>query len=132
MLNLNDMKPMSTFFISHGAPDIILSDHPALDAMRNISAGMPRPRGVVIVSAHWLDEPIGITRTGSLSTIHDFAGFPDVLYAMQYPAKGSEALSDDIAQRLATNNALKVTYHFRKRMRSDNRTDSINIIYRVF
>jgi len=95
------MSTMSTLFISHGAPDIILSDHPALDAMRNISAGMNRPRGIVIVSAHWTDNPVGITSGRSLPTIHDFGGFPDELYAVQYPANGSEALSDEVAQRLA-------------------------------
>ena len=91
---------MPTLFISHGAPDIILSAHPAVEAMRTLPARFPRPRAVVTVSAHWIDEPIGITVGDVLPTIHDFGGFPRSLYAIQYPARGDDALSKRIQERL--------------------------------
>ncbi len=91
---------MQTFFISHGAPDIILSENPALMALRSLSAGLPRPDAIIIVSAHWIDDPVGITTGEQLNTIHDFGGFPEALYTMQYPARGDDELSRDIARRL--------------------------------
>ncbi len=93
-------KQMPSLFISHGAPDILLSGHQALDVMRNLAVSLPLPRAIVIISAHWTDDPIGITTGERLPTIHDFGGFADELYAMQYPVMGDDALSFDIAQRL--------------------------------
>jgi len=93
-------KPMPSLFISHGAPDILLSKHEAVDAMRSLAARLPRPRAIVIISAHWADDPIGITTGERLPTIHDFGGFAEELYAMQYPVMGDDELSIEIAQRL--------------------------------
>jgi len=93
-------KQMPSLFISHGAPDILLSGHQSIDAMRSLAARLPRPRAIVIISAHWTDDPIGITTGERLPTIHDFSGFQNELYAMQYPAIGDDMLSIDIAQRL--------------------------------
>ena len=93
-------KSIPSLFISHGAPGIILSKHPAVDAMRDLPARFSRPIAIVIVSAHWIDDPIGITAAGKLTTIHDFGGFSDELYALQYPARGDNAVSHWILQRL--------------------------------
>lgn len=89
-----------SLFISHGAPDIVLSKHPAVDALRALPARFSRPAAIVIVSAHWIDDPIGVTTGGKLSTIHDFGGFTDELYALQYPASGDLAFSHRILQCL--------------------------------
>lgn len=93
-------RHMPSLFISHGAPDMLLSGHPAVDFMSSLAGDLPRARAIVIISAHCSDDPIGITTGERLPTIHDFAGFPDELYAMQYPVMGDDALSIDIAQRL--------------------------------
>lgn len=98
------MKPMTTLFISHGAPDIVLSEIPALTAWRSLAGELRRPRAIVMVSAHWIDSPIGITTDNPdgtpLTTIHDFGGFPQALYALQYPARGDDALASEVARRL--------------------------------
>jgi 4,5-DOPA dioxygenase extradiol len=91
---------MSVLFISHGAPDLVLSESPAVEALRLYAAQTPRPHAIIIVSAHWAANPVGITAGLELHTIHDFGGFPDTLYAMQYPARGDAVLSDRIRNRL--------------------------------
>jgi 4,5-DOPA dioxygenase extradiol len=92
---------LPSVFLSHGAPDILLSDSPAVSAMRDLAARYPGPRAVVVVSAHWIEAPIGVTTGGRLPTIHDFGGFPQALYEMDYAAVGDDELSTNIAQRLA-------------------------------
>ena len=93
-------KQIPSLFISHGAPDILLSRHQAVDAMHSVAARLPRPRAIVIISAHWTDDPIGITTGEQIPTIHDLVGFAEELYAMQYPVMGDDALSINIAQRI--------------------------------
>ena len=93
-------KSVPTLFISHGAPDIVLSQHPAVDALRAIPARFPRPAAIVIVSAHWIDDPIGITSGDRLPTLHDFGGFSPSLYEMQYTAEGDDALSERVQNLL--------------------------------
>lgn len=53
-----------------------------------------------MISAHWIHDPIGISTGKQLATIHDLVGFPEELYALQYPAKGNDAISMNIAQGL--------------------------------
>jgi len=94
------MLRLPTLFISHGAPDILLRQTAATDALRKLGHRLPELRGIVIVSAHWIDEPVGITRDEHLKTIHDFGSFPQALYSMQYPARGDEELSDIVQRAL--------------------------------
>lgn len=93
-------QPLPTIFVSHGAPDILLSQHAAIDALRQIAIDLPVPRAIVIASAHWIDDPVGITTGNELATIHDFGGFPAELYGIQYPAHGDDELSNKIAGRV--------------------------------
>jgi len=106
-------KTMSTLFISHGAPDIILSRSPAADAMRTLASQRPKPDAIVMVSAHWIDDPIGITAGEQLATHHDFGGFPDALYQMQYPVKGNKNLAEEI-QRHLRHNGLESKLHAKR------------------
>lgn len=91
---------LPSVFLSHGAPDILLSDQPAVPAMQELAVALPRPRAIAVISAHWIDDPIGVTVGGSLPTIHDFGGFPQALYDMDYAAMGDDQLSSDIVRRL--------------------------------
>ena len=96
---MSDVLP--TLFVSHGAPDLLLSpQHEAVAALRQLGNRKPEPHAIVMVSAHWIHDPVGITTGEHLATIHDFGGFPDELYALHYPATGDDDLSSDIAQRL--------------------------------
>lgn len=92
---------LPSVFVSHGAPDILLSESPAVEAMQNLARRFPGPRAIVVISAHWVEDPVGVTTGGQLSTIHDFGGFSQALYEMEYPAVGDDELSSDIGRRLA-------------------------------
>jgi 4,5-DOPA dioxygenase extradiol len=85
-----------TLFVSHGSPRILTSAEEDGESIRQLSSQVPRPRAIVIVSAHWIDAPVGITSAQHLSTIHDFGGFEAELYQKQYPATGDAELSAQI------------------------------------
>lgn len=91
-----------SLFISHGAPDFILTENPAAAALQAVGRRFPRPRAIVVVSAHWIRQPVGITTGETHHTIHDFSGFPDALYQLHYPAKGDPELAADIVEHLST------------------------------
>ena len=92
--------PMPSLFLSHGAPDMVITEKDARDALRTLATRLPRPSAIVVVSAHWSADPLGVTAGDRLRTIHDFGGFPAELYALQYPAQGSQTLSNEIKERL--------------------------------
>ncbi|HEX3484482.1 MAG TPA: class III extradiol ring-cleavage dioxygenase [Micropepsaceae bacterium] len=92
---------LPTLFISHGAPTLPLDDCPARDFLKSLGAKLPRPRAVLAISAHWDNATPTVNRVAVNETIHDFYGFPDALYRMQYPAPGSGALAGRTLELLA-------------------------------
>ncbi len=61
--------------------------------LRALGAKLPRPQHIIVVSAHWIADPVAITGAARPDLIYDFYGFPDPLYDMQYPAPGDPALA---------------------------------------
>ena len=95
------MPVLPSLFISHGPPDILLKQQASLACLRELGERFPQPRSILIVSAHWIADPVGVTADKNLPTIHDFGGFPSELYRIQYPALGDPELTDRVLEALA-------------------------------
>ena len=86
---------LPTLFISHGSPMHALQAGRAGSAWAALGRDLPRPKAVLIASAHWESEWPMLTTGGRPETIHDFGGFPPALYELRYAAPGAP----EVAQR---------------------------------
>lgn len=84
---------IAPIFVSHGSPTLIFDDVPARDFLVQLGKALPRPKAILVASAHWETPAPCITASPAPPTIHDFGGFPDVMYQQQYPAPGDPALA---------------------------------------
>lgn len=89
-----------SLFISHGSPMLALEPGASGPALTRLAAELPKPRAIVIVSAHWESQEILVNANPQPDTWHDFGGFPAALFAVQYPATGLPQLSAEVAERL--------------------------------
>ena len=91
---------MPVLFASHGAPTLPIEPGDTGAAWRKLGEQLPRPSAVLVISAHWETRIPTVSLAAHPETIHDFSGFPEELYKLQYPAPGAPGMAQSAAHAL--------------------------------
>jgi 4,5-DOPA dioxygenase extradiol len=97
---MNIATRLPTLFLSHGSPMLAIEASPAGRFLDGLGDALPRPRAIVVASAHFMTDRPMLGGHAQPHTVHDFGGFPEPLYQIQYPAPGLAPLAEALAGRI--------------------------------
>ena len=92
---------MPAMFIGHGSPMNVIEDNQYTQAWQKMVQALPKPKAILVISAHWFTRGTAVTGMSKPKTIHDFGGFPQELYDIHYPAPGDPVLASKIKSMLS-------------------------------
>ncbi len=111
LMNLNDLQNISdhftltpkmpVLFLGHGSPMNAIEENRFVQGFRKMATEIPKPNAILCISAHWFTRGTKVTAMDMPSTIHDFGGFPQALFDVEYSAPGDPALAKETAGLLA-------------------------------
>jgi 4,5-DOPA dioxygenase extradiol len=97
-------ETMPVLFVGHGSPMNAIEENEFVLKWRDLGKSIPKPKAILCISAHWETRGTLVTAMERPSTIHDFGGFPQQLYNVQYPAPGSPELAFEIKNTITSAN----------------------------
>lgn len=89
-------QKLPMLFIGHGSPMNAIEDNEFTRGWKEMGKTLPKPKAILVVSAHWETNGTFVTAMEQPQTIHDFGGFPKALFDVQYPAPGNPALAKEL------------------------------------
>jgi len=101
---LTESDKMPVLFLGHGSPMNAIEDNEFVQGFKNISQKIDKPKAILVISAHWETKGTYVTAMENPKTIHDFGGFPQALFDVQYPAPGSPELATLTKEIITTTN----------------------------
>ncbi|MGG7618084.1 DODA-type extradiol aromatic ring-opening family dioxygenase [Bacillus coreaensis] len=94
---------MPSLFIAHGTPLLAIENNDYTKLLNQLGQNLPRPKAVILFSAHWESKVQQVSRVDQYSTIYDFGGFDPQLFTIKYPAHGNHEITKEIGDLFSKN-----------------------------